>query len=122
MPSAPNCRAALASTAVSALARAVDGDDVARLEHLTAHPQLAGRGVDVDLARAGDAGPAHAAGDHRRVAGHAAPRGDDAASRVHAADVLRAGLVAHQDDRVFRPPLALGGLGGEDDVPCRGAG
>jgi hypothetical protein len=48
--------------------------------------------VDLDFAGAGDAGPAHAAGDHRRVAGHAAARGEDAAGRVHAVDVL--GLVS----------------------------
>ena len=33
--------------------------------------------------------PAHAARDHRRVAGHAAARGEDAARGVHAVDVLR---------------------------------
>ena len=65
-----------------------------------------------DAAGAGDAGPAHAARHHRRVAGHAAARGQDAAGGVHAVDVLGAGLDAHQDDRLalLRPALRLVGV------------
>ncbi len=56
--------------------------------------------IDVDAADARDAGPAHATGHYGRVTGHAAARGQDAAGRVHAMDVLRAGLDPHQDHRL----------------------
>jgi hypothetical protein len=54
--------------------------------------------VDAERAGARDAGLAHAARHHRRVAGHAAARGQDAFGRVHAVNVFRAGLDAHEDD------------------------
>ena len=53
---------------------------------------------------AGHAGGAHAAADHRRVAGHAAARGEDALGHFHAVDVVRHGFFADQDDgRRLRP-------------------
>ena len=54
--------------------------------------------VDLDHAGAADAGPPHAPGHHGRVAGHAAPGGQDAPGGVHAMDILGAGLCADQDD------------------------
>ena len=86
--------------------RAIDGDDVACLERDAADGQRLRLVVDPDRADAGDAGLAHAASDHRRVAGHAAAGGEDALGRVHAVDVLRRGLDAHED------AAALGLLGG----------
>ena len=62
--------------------------------------------IDAERTGAGYARPAHAARDDRRVAGHAAARGQDADGRVHAVDVLRAGLGAHEDD-VSPLPSAL---------------
>ena len=58
--------------------------------------------VDADRARARDAGLAHAARHHRGVAGHAAAGGEDAFGRVHAVDVLGAGLDADEDDLLAR--------------------
>ena len=54
--------------------RAVDGDDVAGLDHGGARRHRARGVVDAQIARAGDAGPAHAARDDGGVAGHAAAR------------------------------------------------
>ena len=71
---------------------------LAVLHHHAAHRQRAGAVlVDAHVAGAGDAGLAHAARHHGGVAGHAAARGQDALGRVHAVDVLGAGLAAHQD-------------------------
>ena len=53
-----------------------------------------------DGVAADDAGLAPAAGDDRRVAGLAAGGGEDALGQVHAGDVLGAGLLADQEDRV----------------------
>jgi len=53
--------------------------------------------VDADFARARDARPAHAARDDRRMAGHAAARGQDALGGVHAVNVFRAGLDPAED-------------------------
>ena len=74
------------------------------------------------FARAGDAGAPHAACHDGRVAGHAAPRRDDAARRVHAVDVLGAGFLAHQDDGVAQLVQPLGLVGVEDDLAGRRAG
>ena len=62
-------------------ARAVDGDRVAFLQHRVAGGERLRRVVDAQLAGAGDARRAHAAGDHRRVAGHAAAGGENALAR-----------------------------------------
>ena len=77
--------------------RAVDRDDVLVREGLAADRDLAGLLVDLDLAGAGDAAAAPAAGDDRRVAGHAAGAGEDARGRVHAGDVFGVGFLADQD-------------------------
>jgi hypothetical protein len=80
--------------------RPVDGHDLAGPEGATARGKGPGLLVDVDFAGAGHAGASHAARHHRRVAGHAAARRDDAARRMHAVDVLRRGLLADQNDGV----------------------
>ncbi len=109
---------------------AVERDPVAFLQRLAVHAHHARLLVDLDIAGAGDAALAHAARDDRRVAGHAAARGQNAGGDFHAGDVFRRGLAAHQDqlgalvlveflDRFF---------GGEDNLPdsrarrCRQAG
>ncbi len=73
-------------------------------------------------AGAGDAGLAHAARHHGGVRGHAAAGGEDAFGGVHAVDVLRRGLHAHQDD-FAAVGLELGGLvRREHDLARGGAG
>ena len=102
---------------------AVDGDDVA-LAQGRAPPTVmrAGLGVDAQRAGAAHARPAHAARDHGGVAGHAAARGEDAGRRVHAVDVLGAGLDAHQDHLAALALQRLGLVGVEHDLARRGAG
>ena len=56
-------------------------------------------------ARADDAGASHAARDHRRVAGLAADRGQNALGDVHAVNVVRRGFLAHQNHRTVRGHL-----------------
>ncbi len=70
----------------------------------------------MDLACARYAGPAHAARDHRRMAGHAAAAGDHAPGGVHAVDVLRRGLLADQDHRLGQGVQPLGLVGLEHDL------
>ena len=53
--------------------------------------------VDLQRSRAHDARPAHAARHHRRVAGFAADRGQNALRNVHAVNVVGRGFFAHQD-------------------------
>ena len=100
---------------------AVDGDHVASREGASARGEGPRRLVDVDLAGAGHAGTPHAARHHGGVAGHAAARGDDAARRVHAVDVLWAGLLAHQDHGVAGLGHTLGLVGVEHHLAGRGA-
>ena len=100
---------------------AVERDGLARLHHRAAHAERAGLAVDAHVARARDAGLAHAARHHGGVAGHAAGRGQDAFRGVHAVDVLGAGLAAHQDHLLAGPRLLLGLVGGEHDLARRGA-
>src|SRR4029077_15362896 len=77
-------------------------------------------GVYFDLLGAADAGLAHPAGDHGRMAGLAAAAGQDALGGDHAVQVVRVGLPADQDHL-----LALAGQldrAGrvEDDLADRG--
>ena len=66
-------------------------------------PHLAVLFVDFDVARAGDAGLAHAAGDHGGVAGHAAARGQNALRDFHAVNIVGRGFRAHQDHGTLLP-------------------
>ena len=100
---------------------AIDGDDVAALDGDVARHHLAAHRIDLQHARAGDAGPAHAARHHGGVAGHAAARGQDAARRMHAVNVFRAGFGAHQDHVTMIGGQLLGFLGGEGDFAGGGA-
>ena len=105
---------------------AVDRDRVALAEHVIAPRDAHGPGLVVDLEHvaADDAHLAHLPADQRRVARHAAAGGEDALGGGHAADVLRRGLVAHQDHALARAGQLLGVLGVEGDhAGCRaGAG
>ena len=84
--------------------RAVDRDDVALVDlDATPGPESPVLGVHVERFGAADAGLAHAAGDHRRVAGLAAATGQDALGRDHAAQIVRVGLPADQDHLLARP-------------------
>ena len=55
--------------------------------------------ADFDRARAGHAGNAHAASDHRRVAGHAAARSQNALGDFHAVNIVRLRFGANQNHR-----------------------
>jgi len=102
-------------------AGAVETDPVALLQGHLADVQLLAGVVDVEVAHAGDAALAHAAGDHRRVAGHAAERRQNALRRVHPANVLRAGFSANQNHFLAVLSPGLGHLGGEDNLADRRA-
>src|SRR5207302_5322861 len=107
---------------VDGTAGAVDGDHVALADRDAAGGgELLALGVHVELVGAADAGLAHAAGDHGRVAGLAAAAGQDALGGDHAVQVVRVRLAADQDY-----PLALAGqfhrAGRVEDGPAdRGA-
>ena len=101
---------------------AVDGDEIALLERDAARRKGARFVVDAERAGARDARAAHAARNHRRVARHAAARRENARRRVHAVDVLRARLVADQDDRLALGLKLLGVVRREHDLAACGAG
>ncbi len=92
---------------------AIERDPVAFPHHVPVDAHLLGFRIDVDLLRADDAALAPAARDHRRVAGLAAGRGENALRHVHAAHVFRAGFAPDQDHFLaLRGPL-FGFLRGE---------
>ncbi len=95
---------------------AVDGDPLALLQGHAASRHCLGGVVDTKPAGARDAGLAHAARHHGGVRGHAAARRQDALGRVHAVDVLRARLYAHEDDLAARSLGPLGIVGVEHDL------
>ena len=80
------------------------------------------------VAGADDAALAPAAGDQRRVAGHAAAGGQNALGRAHALNVLGVGFFADQDDGLALLLRFDGQSRGEDDLaagptrPSRKAG
>src|SRR5579864_2243684 len=75
--------------------RAVDGEDIALLQGHAACRHGLRAVIDAQRAGAGDAGLAHAAGDHSGVGRHAAARGQNAFGGVHAVNVLRRSLDPH---------------------------
>src|SRR5262249_38123012 len=70
------------------------GDDVALAEAVAGHRHRACPGVDAQRACTAHARAPHPARDDGGMAGHAAPRGEDAGGGVHAVDVLGSGLEA----------------------------
>ena len=99
--------------------------DVARgavqRQHIALMIDLAGQGealvlfVHLDIAAAGYAAGAHAAGHNGRMAGLAAADGQDALAVLHALDVFGAGLQANQDDLFTALAMHNGVLSGEYD-------
>ena len=101
--------------------RAVNGNPVSSAQFVTVARDLAGLGIDVDIACSGHARRAHAARHDCGVRGHAAPRREDALGRFHAMNVFGGRFGAHEHDGT-----ALGGLGNsvvgrEHDPPDGGA-
>ena len=78
---------------------AIERDDVALAKDPAGGEQRAGAGVDAQASGARHARLAHAARHDRRVAGHAAARGENPFGGMHAVNVFRARLDAHQDHR-----------------------
>ena len=78
---------------------AIERDPVAFLQNFILHPHDALLLIHAELARAHHAAFAHAASDHGGVAGHAAARGKNPCRHLHAVNVFRRGLRAHQNDR-----------------------
>ncbi len=98
-------------------AGAIERQHIAFVECPCADLQAAACHVDGDCRGAGDAGAAHAARHHGRMAGHAAARGEDALGRMHAVNVFRARLDPNQDHRIATVGPFLGGIGIERDPP-----
>ena len=95
---------------------AIHGNPVlAGLQLPVAHLHDAAHQVDLQGGGAADAGFAHAAGHHGRMAGHATAGREDASGSHHARDVLRAGLDSDQHHGAFLGHL-FGGLGGQGDA------
>ena len=94
----------------------IDGDDVVFLEQEIA--DLHGLSVEIELQRvaAANAAAAHTTGNDGCVAGHAAAAGEHALRSDDAVDVIRRGLVAHEDDLVAIVAALFCFVGIEDNV------
>ncbi len=77
--------------------RPVHSDHVAFLDFTAHHAEHARLGIDLQATGAADTRPAHATGHNGGVAGHAAACRNNGAGSMHALDVFRAGLDAHED-------------------------
>ncbi len=95
---------------------AVDGEDVALLERDAARGEGARSVIDADGAGTAHARLAHAARDDGGVRGHAAARREDALRGMHAVNVFRRGLDAHQDDLAALRLEVLRIVGREHDL------
>ena len=84
-------------------------------------PAVNERAVDLDRLGADDGRRAPAAGDDGGVADEPAAGGEDALGDHHPVDVLRAGLVAHEDDLLAALGGVVGVVGGEVHLADRGA-
>ena len=112
----------LQGAGVHIAAGAVQAEHVAFLERLLADLEGLLDFVDLDVGGADDAALAPAAADERRVAGHAAARGEDAGGGAHAVDVFRIGLFTDHDAGEFLLVAGHGVLGVEDNLTDRAAG
>ena len=101
----------------------VQGDDVPFLENdiRAGDPGRLYFTVDVETPRADDAALAPAAGNERRMGGHAAARGEDAAGRAHPFDVLGVRLFTKQDAFLAGAVGGHGIFGGKDQGSAGGA-
>ena len=95
---------------------AVDGDHVAILDDAATDHELLVGIVDLDRPGTGDTRPAHAACHHGGMRGHATAGGDDAFGGVHAVNVFRRGLDAHENDFLARLGAFLGLVTVEHDL------
>jgi len=100
---------------------AVDREHLSFLHDPPVRPEPALLRVDLDILRPHDARLPHPAGDDRRMARHAAARGQHCARCDDPVEVLGARLRADQDDvaPAFRQGFGLVGV--ENDLPHRGA-
>ena len=93
---------------------------------LTTTPFFGGKAlagvIHLDVAAAGNAAFAHAAGNDRRVGGHAAAGGQDALGGMHAVDIFGRGFDAHQDDLAADLGFGFGFIGGKNHFAGDGAG
>ncbi len=103
--------------------RAVDRDHVAFAHHLVA--PIDGEGallvVHTDALAADDRGQAQPARDDGGVAARAATTGENALGDEHAVDVVGAGLLAHEDNRLAGLASGLGAVSVEDRLADGGA-
>ncbi len=100
---------------------AVEGQHVAALEGDAGGRHRRAGVIDADRGGAGDAGLAHAARDDCRMRRHAAARRQHAFRRMHAVDVVRARLDAHEDDLAAHVLHLLGFVRREGDLAARRA-
>ena len=108
-------------TEIDLAGAAVDGDHIAFLDDLVADVRHPLRGADHDAFGTGDAGLAHATGNHGGVRGLATATGENALGSEEAVDVFGLGLFAHQDHGFTRPALALGAIGVEHGMAGGGS-
>ncbi len=87
--------------------KAIDADPVAVLEHLAVDRHGPLGVVDIERLAADDAHLAHLPADQSGMARRSAERGQDAVSRLHATDILGAGLAANEDNSAIRIPFAM---------------
>ena len=101
---------------------AIDGDDIAFMQHFVTDDGLALVDIDQDVFRADHAGLAHATRHYRRVGSLAAATGQDAYRGEKAMNIFWLGFLAHQDN-FFSTLTAtfLGGVGVEYDLARRRA-
>ena len=103
---------------------AVDGDDIALMQHavaaLDAHDLLGG--VDMEALNAADAGRTHAAGNNGGMARLATVAGQNALGGDHALQVVGVGLPTNQNDLVALVGARDGVVAREHDLAHGGTG
>ena len=100
---------------------AVEGDDVALLDHRPVYGELFTLVVDLDVAGAGNTAPPHTSRHHCRMGCHAPSCRKNPLRGVHAVNILRRGLLSYQDDLEPQFCRLLRIVGGEDNLTVRGA-
>ena len=109
-------------TGINLACAAINGQHITCLIFGLAQIDCAIHHINTQLARPGNARPAHTTGNHRRMACHTASCRQNPGSGVHAMNIFRTGFKPHKNDFMSLPCQCFGGISCQTNLATCGAG